>query len=129
MNLSDQSFTKEGAYPQIGEASGNVPYAFGVPNVTESGQRGTVRDITPTYGGQNNPAVASFNPWEASTGHLNLGGGISTDAPKPAPTAQPNSAGGVNSDYMIHPGNVPGYSTQAGQGGQPVLPGDKMGAQ
>lgn len=129
-NFSDQNFRDpQQALSQIGEASGNVPYSFGIPNVTSAGHYGTVRDITPTYGGQNNPAAAAFDPWGASTGHLNLGGGISTDAPKPAPAAQPNPAGGVNSEYMIHPGNVPGYSAQAGQGGQPVLPGDKMGVQ
>lgn len=133
MNLSDNNFKNpDQAFQQIGEASQNVPYAFGIPNVVSSGKGpygSTVRDITPTYGGQNNPAAAAFDPWGASTGHLNLGGGISTDAPKPAPAAQPNPAGGVNSEYMIHPGNVPGYSAQAGQGGQPVLPGDKMGVQ
>jgi hypothetical protein len=132
-NLSDANFANpQQAFSQIGEASGNVPYSFGIPNVTSSGHYGTVRDITPTYGGQNNPAAAAFDPWGASTGHLNLGGGITKDstAPQtaPAPT-QPNPAGGVNSQYMIHPGNVPGYSnpaSQSGAGGLPTIPGDRM---
>jgi hypothetical protein len=133
VNISDQNFQNpQQAYAQIGEATQNVPYAFGIPNVVSSGHYGTVRDITPTYGGQSSPAASTpFDPWGASTGHLNLGGGISTDAPKPAAPAstQPNPAGGVNSQYMIHPGNVPGYTppaSQSGAGGLPTIPGDRM---
>lgn len=136
VNISgDQNFANpQQAFAQIGEASQNVPYAFGIPNVVSSGKGAygnTIRDITPTYGGQSNPAATAFNPFQEATGHLNLGGGITTDAAKPAaPTQpQPNPAGGVNSNYMIHPGNVPGYSSpqsQSGAGGLPTIPGDRM---
>lgn len=136
-NFSDASFKDpQQAFSQIGEASGNVPYSFGIPNVVSSGHYGTVRDITPTYGGQANaPTANGYNAYNNPN--------ASPWATPPAPPAQPHAptqpnpvqpnptggAGGVNSNYMIHPGNVPGYSTQAGQGGQPVLPGDKMGVQ